>query len=529
MDAKMFFQNDVSAQVVMDDVSDETISALLARRARVHPDETYCTFNQERITFRLLERRVNQVATMLKAQGLARGDRVAVMLQGHPEHLYLIFALARLGMVRVPINVHLIGAPLKHLLTELDPKALVAEVAYRAAIEEADGLRSTVIWRNGVDGVFDGFAHCAEDHDATDVRADDVIALSPSSGTTGAPKGVLKTDRHLRAGPLAVLRLTEARHGDVFLFWEALHHGSGVAVAIAALMGRFQLAMVERFSASRFWDDAREHQATHIHYLGSVLPMLLKQPARVDDRQHGVRVAWGGGCPAHVWQAFAERFGVTMREGYGLSELITFVTANVDGTPGSIGKPLSYYDISLVGDDGAPVPVGQTGEVVVQAHDARLGFLGYFRNPKADAAARRAGSFMTGDLAHADVHGNLFYAGRKKDMLRRRGINISAWDVESVFAEHEAIAEVALVGVPSDLGEDELKLFVRVREGARVDPLDLIRWSSQRLPYFQIPRYVEFIDQFPKTPTQRIQKKDLSRHVAGVWDVAATDFRPNKH
>ncbi|RTQ33119.1 AMP-dependent synthetase [Variovorax gossypii] len=510
----------------MNEVGDETIGALLARRAHQHPHETYCTFQGERISLGQLDRRVNQVAAMLRARGLTRRDRVAVMLPSHPEHLYLIFALARLGMVRVPINVHLIGAPLEHLLTELEPKALIADVAYKPALEGLGMRLPLVIWRNGTDDQFDSFAACAEDAVSPEVHADDVIALSPSSGTTGAPKGVLKTDRHLRAGPTAVLRLTGAGPGDVFLFWEALHHGSGVAVAIAALIGGFQLAMLERFSASRFWDDARRHRATHIHYLGSVLPMLLKQPARSDDRQHAVRIAWGGGCPSHVWHAFAERFGVEMREGYGLSELITFVTANVDGTPGSIGKPLSCYEISLLDDESRPVAEGINGEIAIRARDARLGFIGYFRNPQADAAARRGDFFMTGDLAHADAEGNLFYAGRKKDMLRRRGVNISAWDVERVFAQHEAVAEVALVGVPSELGEDELKLFVRARDGVRIDPMALIQWSSQRLPYFQIPRYIEFIDAFPKTPTQRIQKKELSRHVAGVWDLDATDFRP---
>ncbi len=524
--------------VAMDEVGNETISALLARRARHHPQEVYCTFRDERITFDMLEHRVNQVAAMLQRQGLRRGDRVAVMLASDPEHLYLIFALARLGMVRVPINIHLMGLPLAHLLTELAPKVLVADATFKAALHAIATPLPPCIWRNGEDGEFDRYADFSTPEsppgtgaahvDDNAVRADDIIALTPSSGTTGAPKGVLKSDRQLRAGPMAVLRLTEARSGDVFLFWEALHHGSGVAVAIAALMGRFQLAMLERFSASRFWHDARRHGATHIHYLGSVLPMLLKQPPRADDRQHNVRIAWGGGCPAHIWSEFAERFGVTMREGYGLSELITFVTANLDGTPGAIGKPLSFYEISLLGDDGAVVPPGEKGEIAVRAADPRLGFLGYFRNPQADADARRDDLFMTGDLAHADAQGNLFYAGRKKDMLRRRGINISAWDVERVFAQHEDVAEVALVGVPSTLGEDELKLFVRVRDGVHIQPLELIRWSSQHLPYFQIPRYVEFIDSFPKTPTQRIQKKELSRQVAGVWDVETTDFRAPK-
>lgn len=513
----------------MDSLSEETIGELLARRARSNPEDIYCAFKGERISVGMLDRRVNQVATLLKSQGLQKGDRVAVMLPSHPDHLYLLFALARLGMVRVPINVHLLGAPLAHLLHELAPQAIVADTAFRAALEEFGSKLPPMIWRNGIDGAFDRFALCDPDDAAPRVKTDEIIALSPSSGTTGAPKGVLKSDRHLRAGPMAILRLTEAGSGDVFLFWEALHHGSGVAVAIAALMGGFQLAMLERFSASRFWDDVRRHQATHIHYLGSVLPMLLKQPERPDDRQHGVRIAWGGGCPADVWHAFAERFGVSMREGYGLSELITFVTANIDGPPGSIGRPLSYYEISLLADDGSPVAPGDKGEVAIRALDPGLGFLGYFRNPQADAAARRGELFLSGDLAHRDANGNLFYAGRKKDMLRRRGINIAAWDVESVFAQHEAVAEVALVGVPSELGEDELKLFVRLREGASITPLDLVRWCSGRLPYFQVPRYVEFIDAFPKTPTQRIQKQELSRSVAGVWDADAAGFRAAKH
>ena len=515
------------AGVKIDAPDDNTIAAVLASRAASDPDAVYCTFRGESITVGVFARRVDRMATMLKSQGLVQGDRVAVMLPGHPEHLYLIFALARLGMVRVPINVHLIGAPLDHLIAELQPRAIVVDSAYRGALDGIAGRVQTVLWRNDAEGAFDRYESYAEDTVASPTKPDDVIALTPSSGTTGAPKGVLKSDRHLRAGPMAILRLTEAKPGDVFLFWESLHHGSGVAVAIAALIGRFQLAMLERFSASRFWDDARAHRATHVHYLGSVLPMLLKQPPRPDDRDHSVRIAWGGGCPDRVWHAFAERFGVTMREGYGLSELLTFVTLNIDGPAGSIGKPLSFYEIGLLADDGTPVAQGEKGEVAVLARDPRLGFLGYFGNPVADAAARRDGWFLTGDLAHADAEGNLFYGGRKKDMLRRRGINISAWDVESVFAAHAAIAEVALVGVPSDLGEDELKLVVKVRDGAAVSPPELIAWCRGRLPHFQVPRYIEFIDVFPKTPTQRIQKKELSRSVAGVWDIEAT--RPKTH
>ncbi|VVE02487.1 AMP-dependent synthetase [Pandoraea soli] len=512
-------------------VPDETIAATLARRAETTPDAVYCRINDDVMTLGELARRVDRLADVLSAQGLRHGDRVALMLPSHPDHLVAIFALTKLGLVRVPVNVHLVGASLSHLFDHLAPKALLADRQYAEALGHDIDKVDQMLWR---DEVFANHSNMDADADAdTDNRsdakhsvvvADDILALTPSSGTTGAPKGVLKSDRTLRAGAMAILRLTGAQPGDTFLLWEALHHGAGVAVAISALLGGTQLAMVERFSASRFWDDARRYGVTHIHYLGSVLPMLLNQPPRSDDRQHSVRVAWGGGCPAELWTSFAQRFGVEMREGYGLSELTTFVTVNPDGPAGSIGKPLTYFDVALTDESGHLVAPGEIGEITVRGRVPGLGFLGYFRNVDAESSARRGEWFLTGDLARQDAHGYLYFAGRRKDMVRRRGINIAAWEVERVFAEHPAIEETALVGVPSALGEDELKLFVRLRAGHAVAPLDLIQWCESRMPYFQIPRYVSFIDEFPKTPTQRIRKNDLARSVDGVWDLESSGY-----
>lgn len=514
--------------------SDETLAQLLARRAAEAPDEVYCLFNDEPLTLAALHERVLRLANLLWQDGLRPGDRVALMLPSHPDHIVAIFALAMLGLVRVPVNVHLKGASLTHLFEHLAPRALIADAEHASVLAPALQRLDVVLWRGGpgpqihAGRAFERYLQTPALPLPVSPGPDDILALTPSSGTTGAPKGVLKSDRTLRAGPLAILRLTGAAPGSVFLLWESLHHGAGVAVVISALLGGTRLAMVERFSASRFWDDARRYGVTHIHYLGTVIPMLLKQPARPNDRDHGVRIAWGGGCPAELWQAFSQRFGVEMREGYGLSELITFVTVNPDGPAGSVGKPLDYYDLRLTGDDGEPVPVGQSGEITVRPRVPGLGFLGYFRNPEAEREARRGDWFCTGDLARQDEQGFLYYAGRKKDMLRRRGINISAWEVERVIADHPDIEETALVGVPSDLGEDELKLFVQLREGRTLTPLDLILWAEPRLPYYQIPRYVAFIDAFPKTPTQRIQKKELSRQTAGVWDLQASGHRIGK-
>jgi crotonobetaine/carnitine-CoA ligase len=517
----------MAADISIAPPGDETIVDWLEQRAHLSPQAVYCSWRGHDLRCGDLAHQVLQTAARLAAQGVMPGERVALMLATDPVHLVTLLALARLGAVRVPVNVHLRGAPLTHLLAQLKPDWLVADPEHRAVLQAAGPL-PRLLWRDVLTGVASAGTGAADTPLPPPPATDAILALTLSSGTTGAPKGVRKSDRHLRAGAQAVLHLTEAGPGDVFLFWEALHHGAGVAVALAALKGGFRLAMVERFSATRFWDDARAAGATHVHHLGSVVAMLMKQPPRADDRDHPVRIAWGGGCPPALWSAFGQRFGVSVREGYGLSELLTFVTLNIDGPEGSIGKPLSHYELRLCDELGQAVPPGATGEITLRSRVPGLGFLGYADSPEADRACRRGDWFLTGDLAVQDPDGWLHYAGRGKDMLRRRGINISAWEVEQVFAAHPDLEEVALVGVPGDLGDDELKLFVRPREQRHVEPLLLLQWAESRLPYFQLPRFVSVVAEFPKTPTQRIQKKELPRSTHDAWDLEASGWRPGR-
>jgi crotonobetaine/carnitine-CoA ligase len=519
-------------------VGDETIRAAMDRRARETPDDVYLVFDDRPLMFGALDATVNRVANALLALGLRKGDRVALMLSSHPDHVVAILALAKVGLVRVPVNVHLKGAALAFVFEQFDPRALIADGDYATLLAPALGGRrlDVVVWRGATQSSGSRFGRVERDWSELAAHADaapppvvphadDILAITPSSGTTGPPKGVLKSDRTLRAGPIATRALTSRQPGDVMLLWEALHHGAGVAVLIGAVLERITLAMVARFSASRFWDDACRHRATHVHYLGGVLPMLAAQPSRADDRTHGVRIAWGGGCPAELWESFERRFAVEIREGYGLSELVTFVTINVDGPAGSIGKPLPWYEIRIVNGDGRAVTDDATGEMAVHAHDPRLGFLGYFRNDEASAQAWREIDgrrfFMTGDLARRDAAGWLFYAGRGKDSVRRRGINISAWEVERVVNAHPDVEESALVGVPAAIGDDELLLYVRPVSGRSLDASSLIGWCEPRLPHFQVPRYVAFVDDFPRTPTQRVRKGDLSRDVSNAWDREA--------
>jgi crotonobetaine/carnitine-CoA ligase len=280
-----------------------------------------------------------------------------------------------------------------------------------------------------------------------------------------------------------------------------------------------KLAIVPRFSASRFWDQIRKFQVTKLHYLGGVLDILLKQPPAPNDRKHNVQIAFGAGCHEVAWKAFERRFGVTIREVYGMTEVSCFTTLNQSGKMGSIGKPYPYFDVRIVDDKGQPVETGQSGEIAVREKEPGLIIQGYIKISEGNGGEFRNGWFYTGDLALCDDDGDFFYLGRKRDSLRRRGENISAWEVERIINAHPDIEESAVVGVRAEVGEQDIMVYIKSAPGKIIDPLDFIKWCEPRMPYFQLPRYIKFVDAFEKTPTQRIAKDRLSRDGRDCWDL----------
>lgn len=515
---------------------DQTIRDLLEERARAAPEAPYCSFDGRTYGLAEIDERVDRLASGLLGRGFAPGQRVLVMLDQHVDHVVTILALLKLGLVWVPVNVHAKGDALDFLVTHADPAGALVEDGYRAAIAPLLARLGVtqVVWRAAAAAAADpqSFERLAASEKITLAHrpaAGDVLCISYSSGTTGEPKGSQVTDLALRMSARTCMHVGDMAEGDVLFLWEPLHHLGGAQVLMIALMARARFAMVSRFSASRFWDQVRDAGATHIHYLGGVLAILLKQPVTEAERRHRVRIAWGGGCPRQVYEAVRERYALPVHEGYGLTEVSSFVTANRSGKPGSMGRPLPMFELRLVDENGLDASGTATGEIVVRPVVPGIASIGYFRNPEADRAMRRDGWVHTGDLAYRDAEGDLFYAGRKKDSVRRRGENISAWEVERVVNQHAAVEECALVGVPNDLGDEDLKLFVRPAPGATLDFAELARWCAERMPYFQVPRYFRAIDEFARTPTQRIRKAELSRDVEDSFDAeAAGRGRPQR-
>jgi crotonobetaine/carnitine-CoA ligase len=338
-----------------------------------------------------------------------------------------------------------------------------------------------------------------------------------TSGTTGNPKGVQVTHQMYVAAGQGFAHWTQATAQDRFFTCLPYFHAN---VQYYSTMGTLAagatLVVVDRFSASRFWGQVREAKATVVNFIGMMLPVLAKQPESPDDRQKHVRLFYGS--PAfspEVLRAFQERFGTDIIVGFGMTETC-YGTIERIGQPrraGSSGLPRQHPDpqfvnqVRIADDAGSPVATNTVGEITIKNPAVMPG---YWRNEAQTRLALRDGWLYTGDLGWLDQDGFLYFVDRKKDVIRRRGENISSQEVEDIIKRHSAVLDCAVIAVPSELGEDEVKAYVVPRPGAALAPEEVVYWCADHLAYFKVPRYIELRDDFPRTPSLRV-RKDLLR------------------
>ncbi|MBI5439930.1 MAG: AMP-binding protein [Deltaproteobacteria bacterium] len=512
------------------------VGELVEERARRLGDKVFLRFKDQAFTYAQIDRLSNRCANAYQRLGIGKGDKVSIMLPNCPEFLHLWFGAAKIGAVEVPVNTSYKGEFLRHIVDQSDSRILVIHRDYLDRLpliqDDLKKLERVVVLGGAPGGEpqalkipvasFEEFFEAPETPVEVKVDPWDAHSIIYTSGTTGLSKGALNPHKMWVIVAQRMLECREGTKDDVFYTFLPLYHmNAQVLTTLTAMIAEAQMVLADRFSASGFWEEIRRYGATQFNYLGAVIPILAKQPERPDDAANPVRVAFGAGCPQNVMEQVEKRFDLTCMEGFGMTEIgIPIHVRMNDRRPGSCGKNLDIYEIKLVDDHDVEVPVGEPGEIIFRPQEPFTMMLEYYNMPDKTLEAFRNLWFHSGDLAKKDADGYYYFVDRKKDSLRRRGENISSFEVERAINTHPVVLESAAVAVKSELAEDEVKICVVLRPDCAVDPADLIHYAAERMPYFAVPRYVEFMESLPKTPTERTQKYLLKQ--AGVtpntWD-----------
>lgn len=525
-------------------MGEDLVHGVLRQRARQAPDRVWLRFvDGGSFTYADLWSATLSVTRQLRDLGVKKGDRVAVLLPNCVEFVASWFATHSLGAICVPLNLALRGDTLRHTLDLTKPRALIGSTtefrSSESVYQEAEALQSFLFVGERHSGTaFDEQARLSLEVESS---SDDLIDENPpeandpccillTSGTTGPSKGCTWTHavtEHVCRTTVDNMRYTDA---DVLYTCLPLFHSNALHISMySALLADAPIVVSERFSARRFWGEVRRSGATATNLLGAMTPILLRTESP-DEKLHSLRRALVIPCPEEYYEVLPQRFGFHPVEAYGLTDvgMPLWSPPNVPARPGSCGKPTDGFECQIVDEKDNPVPPGTTGEFVCRPTKPWITPPGYWESPEVTVAAWRNLWIHTGDLMEQDSDGWYYFIDRAKDSIRRRGENVSSFEVEQAFLRHPAISECAAYALPSDLLEDEVAVALVLSDDVESPPAIpvLLKFVEEHLPYFAIPRYVRVLASLPKTQTEKVQKRILREagETEDIWDRETTDY-----
>jgi len=520
-------------------VEHDTAWHALARAAEAYAGSPLLRIDEQEFTYADCFAAVSDVSAGLAELGIVPGERVAVMADNRQETLWSWLGILGASAVEVPLNTSAQGQFLAAQLANSTPRALVGTADYLQRIAELrpEGVELVVSMGDAVDPALfvPGTRHVsfaelqqigrASRRTPAPPTASSTATILYTSGTTGPSKGVMIPQRYYPVWGRRGAEYVDVQRGEVVYCAQPLFHVDARAYFLVSMLRGATAAIGARFSLSSFWDEIRRHDANVFSYIGTMLWLLYKQEPSERDRDHNVRIAGGAATPAEIHREFEQRFGIALREAYGMTESLFLAHAHADTPPGSVGRLVPELDGRLVDHLDQPVPDGEQGELVIRPREPFITAQGYWAMPQESVEATRNQWFHTGDLLRADPDGNLFFLGRTKDSIRRRGENVSAWEVEQAAMLHPDVLEAAAIAVPSPLGEDDVALLVTLRPGAALAHADLRAFVAADLPRFAVPRYIEIVGSFPKTASERVDKGKVRATgiSAAAWDAEAAE------
>lgn len=519
-----------------DMVTERIVHNILKKKIRQYGNREFFRHEDQVFGYEDFDRESDKVAAGLQSLGIAKGDKVAIVMKNRPEYLFLWFGLSKLGAIEVPINTAHRGDLLTYMIDKADCSLAMVESTYLDRVapvlrnlpklemvlvltDEAGRTqphldKPTMDYRKVIDN--------SGKYDEAEVLWHDPFIIMFTSGTTGPSKGSLMPHNYALHMAEILCNALEYTEKDRLYNALPLFHGNAQLLStMPALMSGAKMVLAERFSASRFWGDIRNYECTAFNYIGGILPILLKADPTPDDSDNPLIKMMGAGAPMNLFDTVEDRFGVTLIEGYGMSEIgLPLMNTLKERKPGTCGKPWPDYDVKLVDDNGNSLPPDTPGEILVRPNPPYSMLLEYYNMPEKTVEAWRDLWFRTGDYLTYDEDGYFHFVDRKKDALRRRGENISSYEVEKVINLHPKVLESAAVAVNSEIGEDEVMVCLTLKTDKELAPEQLIAFCEEHMAYFMIPRYLRFMEKMPKTPTQRIQKYLLRKEgvTQDTWD-----------
>lgn len=507
------------------------VKAMLQKWVTVQPNKVFLKLSAyEEVTYREMYSLAEGTAAGLHRLGVKQGDTVIVWLPNSIDCLRVWFGINWLGATYVPINTAYKGALLEHVLKNAGSEIIIAHASLAGLLNNVKtaNLKTVVVVGNETPVIDELDVHRA---DILEIASEKValpeITIAPwdlqsiiyTSGTTGPSKGVMTSYAQLYAmsGPEGFPMLAG---DDRYMCNLPLFHVGGTIPVMGMLSRGGSVSLVPSFSTDEFWPKIRETETTVVLLLGAMTNFISKRPPNADDRNHSLKkvviVPLSEDAPT-----FAERFGVEVYTLYNMTEISTPLVSDLNPTEiGSCGRARAGVELRLVDENDCEVPLGSVGELIVRTDAPFALNSGYFKNPEATASAWRNGWFHTGDAFRRNDGGTYFFVDRMKDAIRRRGENISSFEVEAEIAAHTSVNEVAVIPVPSEFAEEDVMCVVAPVEGGVIDPRELLEFLVPRLPHFMVPRYVRIVDVLPKTPTQKVQKHLLRSDGVTVdtWD-----------
>lgn len=525
--------------------SDQIVGKIIRDRANRLKDKVYVQTHENKITYEGMEAVSNSFANAFLNLGLKKGDKVCLMLENSLEHLYCWFGLGKIGAVDVPINMAYKGQILEYIINNSEAKVLIVDRNYLDRIRFLEKglkkIRQVIIYDSPKAEKAEGSLHIdtlnlkelfsfPDTAPSVDVHYSDLATIMYTSGTTGPSKGVMIS----HAFGYSVSRKAAENLGllptDIQYICLPLFHANARMLCVyPCLLTGAQVAMSPRFSLSNFWDDIRHFKATVFNGLGAVGPLLFADKAKSDDADNPVRLAFVVPVPK-PYKEFEKRFNLKITTGYGMTEINMplYAPLNEEMPEGTCGKSIPGFDLRIVDENDEELPYGQVGELLIRHSEPYTLLSGYYNMPEKTLESYRNLWFHTGDAFYRDKDGWYYFVDRIKDSIRRRGENISSFEVENVISSHPAVLECAAIAIKNPLlTEDDVKACLVLKPGETLTPEALISFCEPRMPYFHIPRYIEILESLPKTPTDKVRKTELRDRgiTPATWDIEKTDIK----